>query len=186
MLPIIKDKLASDEFIISRGMNYTPFSLVSGPSGVLVWSQTVSAKHGEPFSIRFKGKGMQPFVPNLSHAQVFHFAMKHFKTSSTPLGIYAATEHYDQYRVANAEIRINEDMTVDGRYCIGSLKMRDALASPSARNLVGASLFTKSARWAIEYALRFGVIGKVLELTLFSVPVGVENEKIVCWEVRDF
>lgn len=182
----IKNKLESDKFIIESGMNYTPFTLVKNISDLHSWSWTPTTEDCEPFSIRFKGVGMQPFVPNLTKLEVILYCRDHFLSSGTPLGIYEATEHYDLFRVSNAEIRINSDMTVDGKYCVGSLKMRDALNSKNAVNIVKGSLFNRRYRWAVEYCLKFGVIGKVVELTLFSKKVGVRNDFVVCWEVRDF
>lgn len=182
----IRSKLESDAFILASGMNYTPFKIVRSPREALDYLYGGLRAKKEPFSIRFKGAGMQPFLPNLCREGVYTYCYAHFSTSDAPLGIYEATEDYDDYRCCNCEIRINPDCTVDAHYCKSDLKMRDALRSPGARHVVGADMDFKPLRWAIDYLCKFDVIGPVVELTKFRMPVGVKNESIVCWEVRNF
>lgn len=182
----IKNKLESDEFIINSGMNYTPFQIVRSPSEAHDYLYKDPDRDRSPFSIRFKGTGMQPFLPNLSPAAAYAFCAEHFSNGGIPLGICEATEGYDDYRGVNCEIRINRDCTVDAHYCGGNMKMRDALKSPGAKHVVNAGMDFRPLRWAIDYLCKFRIIGPVVELTLFSKPVGVYSECIVCWEVRNF
>jgi hypothetical protein len=170
-------------------MNYTPFGLVRN----IEEAKDYIFKDGYdtsrlPFSIRFKGTGMQPFIPNLNFSAAASYCLKHFAfdQNTTPLGIYEATEGYDDHRTVNCEIRINPDCTIDAHYCKGNMKMRDALKSPEAKHVVGASMGYKPLRWAIDYLCKYDIIGPVVELTLFSKKVGVKNDYIVCWEVRNF
>jgi hypothetical protein len=129
---------------------------------------------------------MHPFKPNLSYPKLIEYCRSHFKKSSTPLGIYKATEGYDDYRTVNCEIRINFDGSVDAHYCKGNMKMRDALKSKESKHVVGKSMSFKPIQWAIDYYCKYCPIGSVVELTLFSKKVGIHNDYIVCWEVRNF
>jgi hypothetical protein len=182
----IKNKIESDTFIINSGMNYTPFALVRNYVDVIkyVWNDRSMSRL--PFSIRFKGTGMQPFLPNLTPYEVCDFCREHFKKDDTPLGIYEATEGYDDYRTVNCEIRINSDATIDAHYCRGNKKMRDALKSPDAKHVVRKGMNYKPLRWAVNYLCKYNILGPVVELTLFSKKVGVKNDYVVCWEVRNF
>lgn len=184
----IKNKIASDDFIIKSGMNYTPFALVRnwGEAYTYVNPRYRKLSESEPFSIRFKGTGMQPFLPNLSRDDVLVFCAEHFAKDNTPLGIYEATEGYDEHRTVNCEIRINSDATIDAHYCRGNLKMRDALKSADAKHVVRKGMNYKPLRWAVNYLCKYNILGPVVELTLFSKKVGVKNDYIVCWEVRNF
>jgi hypothetical protein len=84
------------------------------------------------------------------------------------------------------EIRINFDGSVDAHYCKGNMKMRDALKSKESKHVVGKSMSFKPIQWAIDYYCKYCPIGSVVELTLFSKKVGIHNDYIVCWEVRNF
>lgn len=186
MTILIKNKIESDDFIIKSGMNYTPFALVKNHTEALHYIYGDDSSDRLPFSIRFKGTGMQSFLPNLSRTQVEQFCAGHFNKDNTPLGIYEATEGYDDYRTVNCEIRINPDCTIDAHYCRGDLKMRDALKSPDAKHVVKKGMSYKPLRWAVNYLCKYNIQGPVVELTLFSEKVGVKNDYIVCWEVRNF
>lgn len=182
----IKNKIESDSFIIGSGMNYTPFSLVRNLDEAISYLYSDPDPAREPFSIRFKGTGMQPFLPNLLMGEAVTFCKEHFERDNTPLGIYEATEGYDDYRTVNCEIRIKPDGTIDAHYCRGNLKMRDALKSKDARHVVGKGMNFGPLRWATDYLCKYDIVGPIVELTLFSEKVGVKNDYIVCWEVRNF
>lgn len=183
----IKNKLESDDFIIHSGMNYTSFALVRTAGEAYHYLFCFHrCEIRTPFSIRFKGTGMQPFMPNLSTQEAYDYCLEHFDSDTTPLGIYEATESYDAYRCFNCEIRINNDCTVDAHYCKSNLKMRDALKSTNAIHVVGADMDYKPLRWAIDYLCKYNIIGPVVELTKFRKKVGIHNDYIVCWEVRNF
>jgi hypothetical protein len=186
-----RDKLASDRFIMESGMNYTPFHLVFNVEQVKAALQDIRERKAFPVSIRFKGRGMQPFKPNLSIEAAYDFCVHHFAApNATALGIYEQTEDYDQYRQWNGEIQLNADGTLNAHYnpCSKGIKMRDALASPDALHVRGVTWNYKPLRWAVDYLCRFGVdiIGPVVELSAFEVPVGVKHERVVIWEVRNF
>lgn len=182
----IKNKIESDDFIIKSGMNYTPFALVRNHTEALHYICRDDSPNRLPFSIRFKGTGMQPFLPNLTRTQVDQFCAGHFNKSNTPLGIYEATEGYDEYRIANCEIRIKPDGTIDAHYCRGNMKMRDALKSGDAKHVVGKGMNFRPLQWATDYLCKYNLTGPIVELTLFSEKIGVKNDYIVCWEVRNF
>lgn len=185
----IENKLESDRFILNSGMNYTPFHLVFNMEDALTALEKIAAKKAEPVSIRFKGRGMQPFKANLSVPAATAFCYSHFEheKNKTPLGIYEATEGYDQFRQWNGEVQLHPNGTLDAIYNPDSqLKMRDALAQPNVQHAVKVSWDYKPLRFAVDYLCRFNCIGPVVELTRFSVPVGVKQEHIVVWEVRNF
>ncbi len=185
------DKLESDRFIIESGMNYTPFHLVFNIREAERALADIDDRAAVPISIRFKGRGMQPFKPNLSVIAALQFCREHFsKTDATPLGIYEQTEDYDIHRQWNGEIQLQSDGYLNAHYHPSSqgIKMRDALASPESLHVRGVTWDYKPLRWAVDYLCRFGeaVIGPVIELSAFAVPVGVKYEKVVVWEVRNF
>lgn len=185
-----RDKLESDRFILSSGMNYTPFHLVRTFAESYKALINIRERCAEPVSIRFKGKGMQPFKPNLSHLAALEFCRDHFMKDPTPLGIYEATEGYDDFRQWNGEIQLQADGFLNAHFHPSSkgMKMRDALAHPEAQHVRGVSWDYKPLRWAVNYLCRFGVdmIGPVVELSAFEKPVGVKSERVVVWEVRNF
>lgn len=143
----ILNKLESDKFIINSSMNYTPFEIIYNYDQALDYLNHLK-ENQYPVSIRFKGRGIQPFKPNLNYYHAFNFCYSHFEYNEdgvimenpTPLGIYEATEEYDKYRISNCELQINSDLTIDAHWCPGSIKMRDALGSIGARHAVKASL----------------------------------------------
>ena len=70
----ITNKLASDDFIINSGMNYIPFKIVRNAKEALYYlTKYNNGLPTAPFSIRFKGIGMQPFLPNLTMSQVYEY-----------------------------------------------------------------------------------------------------------------
>ncbi len=184
------NKIESDEFILKSGMNYIPFFLVRNTKEALETLAKIAAKKAEPVSIRFKGRGMQPFKPNLNCVDAYYFCEDHFKNDSTPLGIYEQTEDYDSYRQFNGEIQLKADGTLNAHYHpkSQSMKMRDALRHPDSLHVDGVSWDYKPLRPYVDYLCKFGtdVVGPVIELTAFEKPVGVKNERIVIWEVRNF
>lgn len=185
------NKIESDEFILSSGMNYTPFFLVRNFPQAFDALIDIRNRGAEPVSIRFKGKGMQPFKPNLSTKDAYEFCHDHFlDPAALPLGIYEQTEDYDSYRQFNGEIQLKADGTLNAHFHPRSkgLKMRDALKHPDSKHVNGVSWDYKPLRPYVDYLCRFGadVIGPVIELTAFEKPVGVKNERIVIWEVRNF
>ncbi len=186
------NKIESDEFILSSGMNYTPFFLVRNYNQVCTALDSIEKRNAWPVSIRFKGTGMQPFKPNLTPVQCDQFCFEHFveKDNGLPLGIYEQTEDYDSYRQFNGEIQLRADGTLNAHYHPRSkgLKMRDALKHPDSLHVDGVSWDFKPLRPYVDYLCRFGtnVIGPVIELTAFGKPVGVKNERIVVWEIRNF
>ena len=171
-----RDKLESDRFIMASGMNYTPFALVATVEQVKQALQEIRDRKAYPVSIRFKGKGMQPFKPNLSIEAAYDFCVRHFEADPTPLGIYEQTEDYDQYRQFNGEIQLSADGLLNAHFHPSSkgMKMRDALAHPEAQHVRGVSWDYKPLRWAVDYLCRFGadIIGPVIELSAFEKPVG--------------
>lgn len=185
-----RDKLESDRFILSSGMNYTPFHLVHNVNQVKDALLDIKTRRAFPVSIRFKGRGMQPFRPNLSIVAAYDFCVKHFEKDPTPLGIYEATEGYDDFRQWNGEIQLQADGFLNAHYNPRSrgIKMRDALAAPEAIHVRGVTWDYKPLRWAVDYLCRFGadIIGPVIELSAFEKPVGVKSECVVIWEVRNF
>jgi len=76
---MINNKLESDAFILASGMNYTPFALVKSviEAGQYIYGDR--SLNRLPFSIRFKGRGMQPFLPNLKPVVAYNFCREHFK-----------------------------------------------------------------------------------------------------------
>lgn len=189
-LSAFRDKLESDRFIMGSGMNYTPFHLVFNLEEAERALASIDDRSAAPVSIRFKGKGMQPFKPNLSVASALAYCREHFSGNRTPLGIYEATEDYDIHRHWNGEIQLQPDGYLNAHFHPRSqgLKMRDALASPDSLHVRGVTWDYKPLRWAVDYLCRFGeaLIGPVVELSAFAVPVGVKYEKVVVWEVRNF
>lgn len=185
-----RDKLESDEFILKSGMNYTPFFLVRNMDDVEKSLSSISKRNAFPVSIRFKGKGMQPFKPNLDIIYARLFCWNHFKNDATPLGIYEQTEDYDQYRQFNGEIQLKADGTLNAHFHpqSKSMKMRDALRHPDSKHVNGVSWDYKPLRPYVDYICKFGpdVVGPVIELTAFEKPVGVKNERIVIWEIRNY
>lgn len=185
-----RDKLESDRFILSSGMNYTPFHLVYNVEQAQIALEDIDFRFAYPVSIRFKGRGMQPFKPNMTPAQAFEYIKGHFAKDATPLGIYEATEGYDRYRQWNGEIQLQADGFLNAHFNPRSreMKMREALAHPDAIHVRGVTWDYKPLRWAVDYLCRFGVdiVGPVIELTAFEQPVGVKSERIVIWEVRNF
>ncbi len=185
------NKIESDEFILKSGVNYTPFFLVRNFDQAHKALVDIVDRGVLPVSIRFKGKGMEPFKPNLSGIDADLFCYEHFKNpAALPLGIYEQTEDYDSYRQFNGEIQLRADGTLNAHFHPRSkgLKMRDALKHPDSLHVQGVSWDYKPLRPYVEYLCRFGtdVIGPVIELTAFKKPVGVKNERIVVWEIRNF
>lgn len=186
-----RDKLESDQFILTSGMNYTLFFLVRSGAEAFAALAIIHDKKAEPVSIRFKGRGMQPFKPDLSCVDALKFCQDHFSQSDTPLGIYEQTEDYDKYRQFNGEIQLKADGTLNAHYHPRSreMKMRDALRHPDSKHAVGVPWDFKPLRPYVDYICSFhnpDLIGPVIELTAFEKPVGVKNHPIVIWEVRNF
>lgn len=187
--PRVTDKLASDRYILGLGMNHTPFHLVCDFVQAFAVIDDIFNRDQGPVSIRYKGRGMQPFEANLDREMAKARCFNHFDDEkAVPLGIYEATEQYDHFRQWNGEVQLHADGTLDAHWNPNSrlLKMRDALRHPDAKHVVKVSWDYRPLRFAVEYLCRFGLVGPVVELTRFEIPVGRYSENIVVWEVRDF
>ena len=102
--------------------------------------------------------------------------------------INVSSFNYSKNQLLCGEIKINENMDVD--YILSTnpnFSLRDCYQHP---DFVGkVSVFDNKYKIdglekIIEYALKYNLIGVIIEFTLFNKKLGINNDNVVIWELR--
>ena len=195
------NKMKSLYFLEALHLNVPEILHYQGPepndADALKLSHTLQAiqRHGGRISIRTEkdGEFKSPFLPNspITDARQFLSSLEGKKyhilitkgvpTNSIIRGNCVPTSHsnYFEYLTGNGTVR---DIDEGGRsphnlvLVWGQFPTQLGSQTGSAIQMVNSYLFPK----------RFDVLNKIVEFSVFSKPVGIRQDKVIFWEVREY
>ena len=150
------------------------------------------------YNIRDKGASMGRFLYKLTPDEVLKYAPQY-----ESFAVYESLAEADKKLVLQGDILITKDFTI-----IASLSDEKGISNRQAMNnpkyKIHADMIYKpyfnigeEQLWQrlpnvrglntlIDYICSHELIGMVVELSLFEIPVGIKKENIIVWEVRNY
>lgn len=189
---IVRDKLQSDNLIVSMGLNYVPFINVFSKEE----AEYAISKIPEPIGFRAKKSWGGGLVGNMDREEAIAF-LQSSQMLPYPCSVYQDIHAIDEHLIYQGEIQLHPDGTMCGVYCtVPGIKNRYACLHPEAvrfgtyfqspQTLEEVSWDWRPVREIVDYCCQHSLIGPVIEYSYFSVPLGVKNESIVIWEIRSY
>lgn len=188
----IKNKLESDRLIISLGVNYSPFCLVFNQKE----AEEAIPKITEPIGIREKRAGGGRLITDMTVQSALDF-VRSKDMVPYPCSVYHDMQQVDCCMRYQGEIQLHQDGNMCGLYnttpgirnreaCIRPEAVRFGTYYQSSNVLDEVSWDWRPVREIVDYCCEYGLIGPVIEYSVFDRPVGWKHEPIVIWEIRNY
>ena len=194
---VIKTKLDSDAKIISLGLNYSPFKVVYTKEDALSFVNELE----EPVGIREKRTGGGQVIRQMTRQQMINF-IKSEKMVQYPCAVYHDVTETDTKLIYQGEIFIDgTNGLIAGRLSyVKSVSLRAAMLRDDCFDIAFADMSNEIYHWdnrrccmglrrckaIIDYCCRYNLIDCTVEFSYYSVLVGVNNENILIWELRNY
>ncbi len=163
------------------------------------------AQENPQFSIRFdrdKDYHSLPFYTYeegkiLDKESFFQKIVEHAKELGCTM-LVSNGHQYDSIELANFVMKIEEDSTFLLEYCTEKVPLRDMyeyetsiLSGKLSQNIKEMTWLRKDANPLEEkeierilvWAMGLNIVGKTIEATLYEKEVGIQNERIACWQI---
>ena len=185
MARVIKNKTESDRVILERGLNRLS-SEVFSQGEVERLKKYLNETDFEYYNIREKKASSGSFIYKLTKEQVIQES-KDFQIFS----VHESLAGVDDKLILQGEIYIDADwVMVASLSTVKNIPNREAMKKPEYTIEVDL----KSCREpsidglteVIDYIVGKELIGMVVEFSLFDARVGVNNENIIIWELRNY
>jgi hypothetical protein len=181
---IVKDKAASAKLIQRLGLNRVEQETFHAGNRTEI--QTYISRTGYPlYNIRDNiGRMFKPLVPAKEVLDTIQ--------SYTCFSIFQSLQEIDQKNlVLQGDIIICTNMEVLATLSDKKgITLREATTSPkyklSFNLLERREPRIKGLKEIIDYIFRHELFGHVVEFSLYDVPVGVNQENILVWELRNY
>jgi len=188
----IRNKLESDKIIIESGINYIPFI------NVFNVDEAIKAAHNIPEPIGFRAK--KSFGGNVIGNMTRKQALSYIRTQkdfSFPYSVYQDNRAIGDFLIYQGEIQLHKDGTMCGIYCnVPGIINRYAVLHSEAIHFgmyYNSPYPQKEVNWGwrpvrliVDYLCKYNIIGPVVEFSYFTTPLGIKNEPIVIWEIRNY
>jgi len=182
----IMNKIESLNKIKELGLNQLPEQLFNCLDEKAI-EKFVTTYKAEFYAVRDKSVAMSPkHKLNVPFFEVTKYCKENDLTKFT---LNVSSINYTNNQICCGEILIHDNFDID--YILSNnpkFSIRDCYAFPDYKgttNLIDKfSKHVKGFDDIIDYAIKYNLIGVIIEFTVFDVPLGKNNEKIVVWELR--
>lgn len=177
----IRTKAGSDEMITKLGMNK-----MLEHKGMKGLEEFLSASGHEYYNIRDKSTAMGNFQYKLTGQEVLEVAPKYLEFS-----VYESLAEADKGLVLQGEIQIDSGFNMVASLSnLKEISNRKAMELPQitiCTNLVeGKMRYVPGLDQVIDFMCENDIIGPIMEFTLYNQPVGVNEEELLIWELRNY
>jgi hypothetical protein len=196
----IKDKTHSFEMMEALGVNRVISRICNNTSELLDFVNDLAFNHKPFFGIRqldkrggggickvnMKVKDYE--TKNESDSIILAEQFEEEYSKYFPLLLTESITHLTSEIIYQGEIQLLPCGRLWGRISYEKTWMRPAMNSPSVQHLSHERLTWDyfPIRVIIDYCVKYGLIGPVIEFQYFDRKVGINNEKIVLWELRNY
>lgn len=189
---MIMNKKESIKFLKERDLNriestefYNIFEIIKPKTKEL---NNFLNKHAK-FAIRSTGKNGK-FIYETTFTDLVYNYNKFYDINKYQL-VESLKQQDDNNLLCQLEIEIDKHQRCHGWISREKgMSMREAVSHPSTAHFYNIDINTiKKYEYAskpIDYILRHGLIGMIVELSYYNVPVGIKNENIIIWECRNY
>lgn len=180
---MILNKASSDHLIRKKELNRMSEQVFTGISNLKDYLSQNDFKY---YNIRDKSKAMGEFKYKVTKSEVLS-AAKNYQEFS----VFESLEEADKGIVLQGEVFIGNDFQMMATLS-DTLNMsnREAMKSPSYNincDLVhNTEPYIRGLTEVIDYICHKELIGMVVEFTLYETKVGVNNEELLIWELRNY
>lgn len=189
---MIKNKKGSIEFLIKHNLNriestrfYDIFDIL------LIKNKEIKDfldKH-EVFSIR-SSKAAEKFFHHVTFTWLSYNMNLFYDTNEYQL-VESLYEEDRENMLSQIEICIDENYLCNGWINRKrGMTHREAVSNSSVEHFynIGVELLKKHkyAKEPVNYCLNNNLINKIVELSFYNVPVGINKENVLIWEVRNY
>ena len=187
MKKVIKNKLDSDFQIKKRGLNHMLEGLFTESSTYEDLMNFLNENKYDYYNIRDKSVAAGKFMYKITRDNVLKESKNYKK--------YAV---YESLALADNKLILQGDIEIDNNFImkaslsnIKGISNRIAMQEP-VYNLYEIDLkenkepYIEGLNKVLDYIISNELIGMVVEFSLFDIPVGVNHEKIIIWELRNY
>jgi len=184
---VIKNKLDSDFQIKKRGLNHMLEGLFTESSTYEDLMNFLNENKYDYYNIRDKSVAAGKFMYKITRDNVLKESKNYKK--------YAV---YESLALADNKLILQGDIEIDNNFImkaslsnIKGISNRIAMQEP-VYNLYEIDLkenkepYIEGLNKVLDYIISNELIGMVVEFSLFDIPVGVNHEKIIIWELRNY
>jgi len=184
----VKNKLDSDFWILTKRVNYSPFHLVYSTEQAIEKILILPEKIG----IREKRAGGGKVIRQMTRDQAIDF-VKSEEMVQFPCAVYHDLATNDGSLIYQGEIILSEDYELARINRTPGITNREAMSRSDCINFNSKSWDSRKNLWSnkelrpiVDYCCKYTLIGCVVEFGFYKVPVGVNREKILIWELRNY
>jgi|GEM_PF-2888893 len=194
---LITTKLDSDAKIKSLRLNYSPFKVVYAKEEALTFVEKIN----EPIGIREKRTGGGQLIRRMTKQQAIDF-INSDKMVEYPCAVYQDVSETDTKLIYQGEIFIDgTNGHIAGRLSyVKSISVRAAMLRDDCFDIAYGTYHNMLYHWdrrrcsmglrrckaIVDYCCKYNLIDCIVEFSYYSVPVGVNNENILIWELRNY
>lgn len=182
---MIRNKVESDLEIKKRGLNRMHEEMFTREDTELL--KVFLRQHNfSYYNIRDKSDCMGKFLYKITAEDVL-LNSKNYDIFS----VYESLAAADEKLILQGELMIDVDFVLSA--CLSDVKRisnRDAMKNPVY--IINVDLKEKrepdiaGLRQVIDYVVEHELIGMIVEFSLFGIDVGINKEKILIWELRNY
>lgn len=184
---MIKNKAESDSFIRRRGFNRMLEGIFTSETPIETIEEFLDKYNYKLYNVRDKAIAKGPFRYKLTRDEVLQ-VIKDFERFS----IFESLAEADEKLVLQGELELTTDFLLRGALSdIKGQSNRIAMETP-VYNILNLDLVNgkepniPGLKGIIDYICREGLVGMVVEFSLYDVPVGMNKEKLIIWELRNY
>lgn len=184
---MIKNKYESDYMIKKLGLNRMVEVIFSDKTPVEEVEDFLEINEYKYYNIRDKSGSSGKFMYKLTKSEVME-AAKTYKRYA----IYESLAEADRRLILQGDIEIDKDFIMRASLSdIKGISNRIAMLDPKY-NIYDYDLkerrdpTIRGISNVIDYISANGLIGMVVEFSLFDIPVGINKENIIIWELRNY
>ena len=183
---MITNKAQSDYEIKKRNLNRVTEEIFTNQSSIDEIKKFLENNKCEFYNIRDKSKASGEFKYKLTAEEVLKEVKNYEKFS-----IYESLAAADEKLVVQGEIEIKKDFTVAASLSdVKGISNRTAMQSPVYRlnfNLLEErEPVIRGLKKVVDYVIKKQLFGMIVEFSLFEIPVGVNKENLIIWELRNY
>lgn len=186
---IIKNKQESDFWISEKNLNRMFEKRCTNKTSLSEIEKYLSMTNFSFYNLRDKSNSAGAFKYKLTKEEVISELQKeHYKEFSVMESLAIA----DSTLILQGDIEISSDFILKASLSdIQGISNRKAMEEPKY-NLFNIDLKTekepniRGLSKVIDYICKNELIGMIVEFSLFGIPVGIKQEPIIIWELRNY
>ena len=184
---MIRNKYQSDQTIKVLGLNRVAEKIFFKDAAVDELIKFLIQTNYSYYNIREKSNSAGKFKYKLTKSEILEISSDYYNFS-----VFESLAEADNRLILQGDIEIDKDFIMRASLStIKNISNRIAMQEPEY-NIYNYDLKEqkepniKGLSKVIDYVSRHNLIGMVVEFSLYEIPVGINRENIIIWELRNY